>query len=456
MRLVKMKKLITKWIHCEITSDTIEVHRDRGDDTTWGGQKGKILQWSLPVLVEKNADEILNQVYNCQYWEPYGKGGEVSKDSGKLRDEIWRLVMPHIDIKSLRPVPKIAKIEKDEAVKTRNRKSMNRAQNKGTYVDENRIKQDKVIGSDECHTFVQSVEFVVNWFLKHVDKNYFKNKVVYCNCDDTKSAFWIYFYNHFHELGLKKLIASSFDKTGLSYGCNYEEHMYHVSTLFHEQEKFDGYIYIYNGQGDVQRIPPEGTPSTFHGDFKEEICYNIAKNEADIIMTNPPFGKKWRQYVNLMLATGKKLIFWGNGGAPIYNWFMPMLDDKRIFIARECSDHYFTDHYMSPTYHRKRALAFIYTTENLSFQKPDKKCYSKKKTMLKNGTAWYDDKGILVCDKAIIPTDTDETLAVSVNIIKAGILNDGYEILKNYQRYAPIKDGKEKFARILIQKKKTK
>ena len=74
--------------------------------------------------------------------------------------------------------------------------------------------------------------------------------------------------------------------------------------------------------------------------------------------------------------------------------------------------------------------------------------------MLKNGTAWYDDNGILVCDKAIIPVDTDETLAVSVNIIKAGILNDGYEILKNYQRYAPIKDGNEKFARILIQKKK--
>jgi hypothetical protein len=44
---------------------------------------------------------------------------------------------------------------------------------------------------------------------------------------------------------------------------------------------------------------------------------------------------------------------------------------------------------------------------------------------------------------------------VSVNIIKAGILNDGYEILKNYKRYAPIKDGKEKFARILIQKTKS-
>ena len=73
--------------------------------------------------------------------------------------------------------------------------------------------------------------------------------------------------------------------------------------------------------------------------------------------------------------------------------------------------------------------------------------------MLKEGIAWYDDNNILVCDNATIPVNTNETLAVSKEIIRHGILNDGYEILKNYQRYAPIKDGKEKFARILIQKK---
>ena len=49
--------------------------------------------------------------------------------------------------------------------------------------------------------------------------------------------------------------------------------------------------------------------------------------------------------------------------------------------------------------------------------------------------------------------DTNETLAVSVNVIKHGILNTGYKIL-DYNFYAPYKDGKRKFARILIQKKK--
>ena len=164
------------------------------------------------------------------------------------------------------------------------------------------------------------------------------------------------------------LIASSFDKSGLSYGHNYEEHMYQVNTLFHDQE--------------IQQL----------------------------------------------------------------------LDEKKVFIAKDCSHHYMTDHYMSPTYHLKEVRTHIYTTEDLSFQKPDKKYYSKKKIMLKNGTAWYDDDNILVCDKAI-PVDTDEVLAVSVNIIKAGILNDGYKIVE-YNGHFPYQNSNKGFWRILIQKAK--
>ena len=149
-------------------------------------------------------------------------------------------------------------------------------------------------------------------------------------------------------------------------------------------EKFGGYIYTYDGNGDIQRIPPEGTPSTFHGDFKEKICYDIAKNEADIVITNPPFGKKWQQYVETMVETGKKIIFWGYGIAPTYNWFMPLLDNKKIFIVKDCSDTFLSNHFMTPTYHRKKVNCYVYTTEDLSFQKPDKSHYNEiRKTISK-------------------------------------------------------------------------
>ncbi|MBQ7552579.1 MAG: hypothetical protein IJT15_03995 [Rickettsiales bacterium] len=109
---------------------------------------------------------------------------------------------------------------------------------------------------------------------------------------------------------------------------------------------------MYDGK-EIKRIPPENEPSTFNGDFRDKECYNIAKNEAGIIITNPPFGKIWEQYVKCMLETSKKLIFWGNGGAPIYNWFMKLLDEKKLFIARDCSHQFYTDYYMSPVYHKK-------------------------------------------------------------------------------------------------------
>ena len=52
---------------------------------------------------------------------------------------------------------------------------------------------------------------------------YFKGKVVYCNCDDPlKSNFFKYFYDHFHELGLKKLIVTSYNKNGKGIKCVYE------------------------------------------------------------------------------------------------------------------------------------------------------------------------------------------------------------------------------------------
>ena len=456
-------KLITDWIHVESVQNGLHIHRGRADSEnnryTFLGTQANHIEYTLPVLVETSADADILQKYiyhNNPYWKALKgvNGKETSEDSEELRNYVWQVIMPFIDIKKVKPVPKIEQIDENDKFKDRARKAMNRSQIQGQYTDVDRTRNLRIIGSNECYTFYQSVEFVVDWFLKNVDKNYFKNKVVYCNCDDVKSAFWIYFYNNFHKLGLKKLIASSFDGTGLSYGNNSQENLRNLFSNFDYQGKllkdreYKGFIYKYDGVK-IQRVPPKNEKSTFHGDFRDEECYEIAKNEADIIMTNPPFGKLWRQYVECMLLTGKKLIFWGNGGAPLYNWFMPLLDGKKIFIARECSHTYTIDHYMSPTYHLKEVRTHIYTTEDLSFQKPNKKYYSKKKTMLKNGTAWYDDNGILVCDKAIIPNDTNETLAVSVNVIKHGILNNGYKIL-DYNFYAPYKDSKRKFARILI------
>ncbi len=60
--------------------------------------------------------------------------------------------------------------------------------------------------NDEFYTQLTDIEKE----LKHY-KDHFRNKVVYCNCDDpTMSNFFQYFWLNFNVLGLKKLITTCY------------------------------------------------------------------------------------------------------------------------------------------------------------------------------------------------------------------------------------------------------
>lgn len=67
--------------------------------------------------------------------------------------------------------------------------------------------------ADEFYTQLTDIELE----LKHY-KNYFKDKIVLCNCDDPyESNFFKYFAMNFNYLGIKKLIAICFD--GSPFAC---------------------------------------------------------------------------------------------------------------------------------------------------------------------------------------------------------------------------------------------
>ena len=67
--------------------------------------------------------------------------------------------------------------------------------------------------NDEFYTQISTIEKELGHY-----KNYFKNKTVFCNCDDPEeSNFWKYFTLNFEFLGLKKLISTHFEKTSSSY-----------------------------------------------------------------------------------------------------------------------------------------------------------------------------------------------------------------------------------------------
>jgi hypothetical protein len=410
--LTEMPKAKIDYVILESSQGQLELHHGRGG-YDWKGQKGKKVEWILPVKVEKNADEILKEIYRLAEWNGIGKGRECSYDSKELRSAIWQKIFPLISVKHLPQVnEKAVMTDLERMVKTRVKRRYND--------DEDMI----TIESDECYTFYEDVEKIVN----HFGADYWKNKVVYMNCDDAgQSAFWIYFYNNFEKLQLKQIIATRFDGSKLDYS----------GSLFSQDwTEYNGFIVRYDGKK-MLRIPPAGNKSTFHGSYSEKECMDIARNEADVIITNPPFSK-FEHFYKCMQSTGKDFICFGNGGGVRYKWTEDLWKNKKISVIP-----FEFNEFLTPTFKRKRAKAYVFTNT------PQNHTTDKIKPLSEIPKQYFDEQGLLAVD-IFVPSDYYKPFGVSSSPIKNGILNSGYKLLQC--NYRPVVDNKYKFARNIIVK----
>lgn len=177
--------------------------------------------------------------------------------------------------------------------------------------------------------------------LKHY-KPHFAGKVVYCNCDDPyESWFFKYFAMNFNALGLKKLIATSYDGSsvaGTEINFDGEEGESNARKII-----IDRPIEDYNGDGAVddqdiriylKKFPPEVLVSDDEykpGDFRSHQCVELLK-EADIVVTNPPFSL-FREYVAQLIQYDKKFLIIGHQGAIGYKEIFPLIKDNKIWLG---------------------------------------------------------------------------------------------------------------------------
>ena len=139
-------------------------------------------------------------------------------------------------------------------------------------------------------------------------KQHFKDKIVFCNCDDpTWSAFWKYFHLNFEALGLKKLISTHYDKTEPTYKMEY------------------------TGGDDNDIEVGVKTPLEGNGDFRNQECLDLL-DEADIVVTNPPFSL-FREYVACLMEHKKKFLIIGNMNAITYKEFFPLLRNNEVWLG---------------------------------------------------------------------------------------------------------------------------
>ena len=160
---------------------------------------------------------------------------------------------------------------------------------------------------DEFFTQLTDIEKEMKYY-----KDYFKNKIVFCNCDDPEeSNFWKYFELNFSHLGLKKLISTHYETDKPSYKLELVRDI--------------------NNDGKINQLDIIKTPLKEGGDFRSKECVEILK-EADVIVTNPPFSL-FREYLGQLMEYDKKFIILGNVNAITYKEVFPLLKNNKIWLG---------------------------------------------------------------------------------------------------------------------------
>lgn len=165
----------------------------------------------------------------------------------------------------------------------------------------------KVAKNDEFYTMLTDIEKEMSHY-----KDFFKGKVVYCNCDDAReSNFFKYFSLNFEFLGLKKLITTGYKAEGKGV------------VLIYEGDK--------NGNRKVDDAEVIVRELEGNGDFRSAECIEFLK-EADVVVTNPPFSL-FREYVKQLMDYGKKFIIIGNKNAISYKEIFPYIKNNELWLG---------------------------------------------------------------------------------------------------------------------------
>ena len=173
-------------------------------------------------------------------------------------------------------------------------------------------------------------------------KAQFKNKVVYCNCDDPfESNFFKYFAAKFNDLELKKLITTSYIPSPIAGG---QLPLFEIEGLKPDgKEPFkieinevkdlnkDGAVDLEDVKYLLRNDKNVATPLMGNGDFRSEECIALLK-EADVVVTNPPFSL-FREYVAQLIEHKKKFLVLGNQNAITYKETFGYIKDNKLWLG---------------------------------------------------------------------------------------------------------------------------
>ena len=194
----------------------------------------------------------------------------------------------------------------------------------------------KAAKNDEFYTQYADIQKEVNAYLEY-NPDTFRNKTVLLPCDDPEwSNFTRFFAQNFERLGLKRLISTSYAVESKKYK-DYEPTLFETESEWFDPDKtrVKGKIFELtrdtnqNGRIDIDDL--EWHYLEGDGDFRSpEVC--ALRDEADFIVTNPPFSL-FREFVAWIFAKQKQCLIIGHQGASGYKEVFPLIKSNRLWLG---------------------------------------------------------------------------------------------------------------------------
>lgn len=303
--------------------------------------------------------------------------------------------------------------------------------------------------NNNYYTSLEDVEKELKYYTKDDPKinakNVFRGKSVYCPCDNYEwSAFWKYFYDRFDEIGLKRLVATSYSgDDSPSYKCELYRDEYGSRII--ALEKMKG-----------------------NGDFRSDECIKIMQT-CDILCTNPPF-TLWKEILSLVVKNNKKFICIGNKNAVTFRETFLLIKENKIWLGvNKCNGiMYFAKEVKGPY---KYGISACWFTNFDHFRRHQKLNLMTHYDPEKHKT--YDNYYAINADKVNeIPDDYFDVIGVPITFLQK-YCPDQFEIIglseqngrglseglwhsDNPRMLKPYINGKPKYARIFVKRKKEK
>lgn len=194
----------------------------------------------------------------------------------------------------------------------------------------------KIAKNDEFYTQWQDIEHEMQAYYDF-DSSAFRDKTILCPCDDPEwSNFTKFFALHFQEWGIKKLISTSFAQESKKYKTQWEPTLFETQNpLFDiDKTKVKGKIFVLEkmGGGIPQNIDSlKWQYLQGDGDFRSQEVTAL-RNEADIIITNPPFSL-FREFLAWVVAGKKKFSVIANKNCITYKEVFPLIKANKIWTG---------------------------------------------------------------------------------------------------------------------------